>query len=248
MQNLSGQIQLRTVFLNLKTASAPIAGDIIDADIRLDILDFMAMLDGIKPVFVLGRGLDNLHWVSSVLEIARSLDLDIQHGPLWDATPFSEFPVWYSEYYRDLLKPFRAHYIFNDPQLTNAVLSISDTDGRLSITEEARLLGYPICCVMAHYDRSVRYHRATLAMLKRLGGGDEGYMRSLLVGNAALSPQTEAEIANLESALEITPTRYGSWNLCRTCARSNVSPSSDLSNLYYKLATRVDPEWEWRAV
>ena len=36
MENLSGQIKLRTVFLKLKIASAPIAGDIIDADIRLD--------------------------------------------------------------------------------------------------------------------------------------------------------------------------------------------------------------------
>ncbi|MBT5049357.1 MAG: hypothetical protein HOM58_12735 [Rhodospirillaceae bacterium] len=235
--------QLREIFQALRQTGAPAAGTVDNAALGQEILDFLAMLDGIKPVFLLGRGIDHPDWVAGMLTTARSLDLTIIEGPFWDATPLGGFPVWYADYNRSLLTPFRAHYICAGHDIAQAVRSVCDAGGRVSMTEESRLLGYPECCVRGHYDRADRYHKATLSMLMRLGGRDQEFMRALLEGGAAMSPQTESEIANMESALDIHPARYGSWNMCTNCSQTDGGPSSTLSAQYYNLAVRIDPEW-----
>ena len=56
-----------------------------------EIHDFLAMLDGIKPVFLHGRGLAPPDWVEQVLSIARELGLRVIEGPFWDATAYEVF-------------------------------------------------------------------------------------------------------------------------------------------------------------
>lgn len=235
--------ELRDIFQAMKKTGAPLAAVVNNAETGQEILDFLAMLDGIKPLFVLGRGVDHPDWVAGMLTLAHGLDLVVIEGPYWDATPFGGFPGWYGDHNRSLLAPFRAHYICKDRKIAAAAGSVCDAGGRLSMTEEARLLGYPECCVIGHYDRADRYHKATLSMVTRLAGREEGRMRALLEGGAAMSPQTEAEIANMEAAFDIRPARYGSWNMCANCGRSGGGPSTALSAQYYNLAVRVDPEW-----
>lgn len=235
--------RLREIFQDLRKTGAPVAGLINNAELGQEILDFLAMLDGLKPVFLLGRGIDHPDWVSGILTLARSLDLTVVEGPFWDATPFGGFPVWYADYNRALLKPFRAYYICTDADAALAVQSVCRAGGRLSMTEEAWLLGYPECCVIGHYDRADRYHKATLSMLARMGDRDQELMRVMLEGGAALSPQTDSEIANMEAALDIAPARNGSWNMCANCRRTGGGPSASLSAQYYNLAVRIDPEW-----
>ena len=103
------------------------------------------------------------------------------------------------------------------------------------MTEEGRLLGYPDCCVAAHYDRALRYHRATISILKRLAKGNEGQMLSLLTGGANFAPTTKDEIVDFEEAFSISPATHGSWNMCSRCVSNPNSLSKKLSMEYQNL-------------
>ncbi len=79
-----------------------------------EIHDFLAMLEGIKPLLLHGRGLAPRDWIKEVLIIAQELGLYVIEGPFWDATTFESFPDWYANYYRKELQPYRAWYICKD--------------------------------------------------------------------------------------------------------------------------------------
>ncbi|MBK19619.1 MAG: hypothetical protein CMM52_12365 [Rhodospirillaceae bacterium] len=209
--------------------------DIDRSELIAEIHDFLAMLYGIKPVFLHGRGLAPENWIEEVLNLARDLELEIIEGPFWDATPYGEFPNWYHEHCRAELKPYRAWYICQDAETVDAVQSVNSANGRLSIPKEAKLLGYPECCVNAHYARASHYHRGTLSILKRLTKGNEKQMQDLVRGGAHLAPETEKEIKHFDAAFEIHEPELGSWNMCASCVRSTNQASATLVQQYLNL-------------
>jgi hypothetical protein len=205
-----------------------------------EIHDFLAMLDGIKPVFLHGRGLAPSGWVEHVLSIAGDLGLRVIEGPFWDATAYKEFPEWYADHCRAELKPYRAWYICIDETVARSVQNINDGAGRLSMMEEARLLGYPECCVNAHYERAMRYHRGTLAILKRLASGDDIKMQELFIGGAQLAPVTLQEIDCFDAAFDIHEPQLGSWNTCPECVHGTNSASKVLSWQYSNVIQKAE--------
>ncbi len=205
-----------------------------------EIHDFLAMLDGIKPVFLHGRGVAPKHWIENVLKIATNPELYIVEGPFWDATAYGEFPEWYADHCRAELQPYRAWYICKDPSIAEDVQKINAANGRLSMTEEASLLGYPECCVTAHYERARRYHRGSLAILKRLAKSDETKMRDLFFGGANLAPVTPQEINDFDEAFEIHEPAFGSWNLCRACAKETNRTSMELVHQYSEVIQKAE--------
>jgi hypothetical protein len=194
--------------------------------------DFLSMLDGIKPVFLHGRGLAPPSWVEHVLSIAGDLGLRVIEGPFWDATAYEEFPEWYADLCRAELEPYQAWYICNDETVAESVQNINNVAGRLSMTEEAQLLGYPECCVNAHYDRARRYHRGTMAISKRLANGDDIKMQELFACGAQLAPVTQQEIDDFDAVFDVYEPQLGSWNMCPDCARGTNSASEALSRQY----------------
>ena len=61
-----------------------------------EMLDFLAMMAGIKPVYLLGRGFDDPPWVKGVIAIADKMGLHIINGPEWNACPDAhEYPAWF---------------------------------------------------------------------------------------------------------------------------------------------------------
>jgi len=204
-----------------------------------EIHDFLAMLEGIKPVFLHGRGLAPPIWIEEVLGIAGDLGLRVIVGPFWDATDYGEFPEWYAEKSRAQLEPYRAWYIYRDDAVEMSVRRINAASGRLSMTEEAQLLGYPVCCVNAHYERANRYHRGTLAILKRLSNGDDNMMQKLFLGGAQLTPVTQQEIEDFHEAFDIHEPRLGSWNMCHSCTNGTNSASDVLTRQYSKVIQRA---------
>ena len=234
--------KIRRIYRNLRDIEGSLAECINSAELAQEILDFLAMAAGLKPVCLLGPGLESPHWVAGATELARGLDLYVVQGPFWDATPFGKFPDWYRDYTVVQLAPFRAAYVCSSDVTAHEIELVNAGGGRLSMSAEARLLGYPVCCVVAHYDRAVRYHRAIFSILRRLAGGDEGRMQELLSGGAALAPRTQEEIEDMEAAFDLQPASFGSWNKCPHCAHADDSPSADLSRKYRALAESVDPE------
>lgn len=205
-----------------------------------EIHDFLGVLDGIKPVFLHGRGLAPPDWVEKVLVIAHELDLRVVEGPFWDATDYGEFPEWYADHCRAGLLPYHAWYICSDEDIAESVRTVNAATGYLSMTEEARLLGYPECCVNAHYERARRYHQGTLAILKRLANGNENKMQKLFAGGAHLVPVTQQEIDDFDAAFDIHEPRFGSWNMCGACASGTSSASGNLSQQYSDVVQKAD--------
>jgi len=205
-----------------------------------EIHDFLAMLEGIKPVLLHGRGLAPSHWMEEVLKIAYNIGLCVIKGPFWDATTYGEFPDWYANHCRKELQPHRAWYICKDTTIAESVRRVNDAAGHLSVSEEARLIGYPECCVKAHYERSRRYHWGTLAILERLANGDEKKMQNLFTNEAHLVPVTQQELNDFEMAFDIREPKLGSWNLCHACARGTNSPSEVLSQQYYDVVQKAE--------
>lgn len=231
------------IYQALKDLEDGLAGTADTEDLAQETLDFLAMADGLKPVFLLGRGMEPPQWVAGAAALAGDLGFRVVEGPLWDATPFGKFPDWYRQHIVDQLAPLRAVYICSSGETAQEIAAINDAQGRLSMTMEARLLGYPECCVVAHYDRAMRYHQAILSILKRLAGGEDGRMPALLRGGAALAPVTRGEIAHMEAAFDLQPAPFGSWNQCPHCTGNDDSASAALSQKYRTLAEAIDPAW-----
>lgn len=235
---------LRNCLRMLQDVEAELGAGIDRRETGQEMLDMLAMQAGLKPVFLLGRGLDDPSWIAGVLAVARELGLRIVEGPYWDATPFgSELPAWYVQRTQTALVPYRGWYVCDDAAAEHAVQAIGAADGRLTIAEEAELLGYPICCVAAHYERALAFHRATFSILARHGDGDAGRMAALFDLAGRLPAQTRSEHADLEAAAAIVPAPYGSWNMCLACATDGDGPSARLARRYASLARTVDAGW-----
>lgn len=233
--------EIREIYKDLQRIEGSLSDAVDPAEIGQETLDFLAMAAGLKPVCLLGRGAGTPEWVTRAADLSRARRFYAVEGPFWDATPYGHVPGWYRDHSVAQIAPLTALYICSTRERAKEIAAVSQAGGRLSMSVEADLLGYPHCCVVAHYDRAVHYHRAILSILRRLARGQEGRMQELLRGGAALAPKTTDEIADMEAAFEILPAPYGSWNQCRYCAGNVESPSAALSNEYRALADRVDP-------
>jgi hypothetical protein len=236
--------RLRNSLRKLRALEAGLDPAVDRAELAQETLDLLAVQAGLKPAFLLGRGLDDPSWTSGVLSLALDMRLHAVEGPYWDATPFGgDIPGWYAGDALSALARRRAWYVCKAPAVARAVRRVCDGGARPTIAEEAALLGYPECCVAAHYGRGLAYHRALLSILQRRADGDQERMRSLLREEAHLKPETEAEKADFDRAMAVIPAPFGSWNLCDACAASGDSPSARLSSRYHALAEAIDRDW-----
>jgi hypothetical protein len=208
------------------------------AAVAQESLDFLATVAGLKPVCLLGRGFGDAARVAAMCKLARDIGLRVVDGPYWNtAPPGQDFPTWYADHCRDELAGLTARYICAGPAVAAEVRRACDAGGP-AVADEARLLGYPECCVAAHYRRTWAFHRATLAMLRRTAAGDEGGMHRLLAAAAPLYPETAAERAGLDAA--ITPCPFTSFNMCVACCADGGGPAAAISLEYARLAHRID--------
>ena len=241
MTRIANKALLRSIYRKL----GAVPFDRSDAGHRLDAaqdrLDFLAMLAGLKPVFLLGRGFDDPQWVGGVLRIAADLALRAVEGPYWDASLEGEgLPAWFTARLRQGLSGCRAYYVARARSVADEAAGVCES-GRPTPAQEARLLGYPECCVAAHYERSRRYRAVWLGMLERAAAGDETEMRRLLRSGARLDPGSGAAQAALADALASTPAPHTSVDMCEGCRASPGSPAMRLSRRYAALAKAVDP-------
>ena len=226
---------LKDVYHSLTALVKKITDTSIVTELETECLDFIAMISGLKPVFLLGRGVNSPEWIEGVVSLSQNLKLNVLNGPFWDATPYGGLPSWYRKHCQRELAPLQAYYIASARDAVEAVSKINNSGGKLGMTEEAHLLGYPNCCVVAHYNRSLRYHRATLSILKRLTDGNEAQMIPLLTGGANFAPATNNEISDFEEAFNIHPATHGSWNMCSSCVSDPNSSSKKLITEYRNL-------------
>ncbi len=236
------KVRLRDTLRKLRALADGLAAPADAAAIAQETLDFLAMLDGMKPVYLLGRGLIDAAWQAGVAGVAADLGLRVVDGPYWDVPGCMDgLPAWYVDHTEAELAPFTGRYICRTKAVADEVRAICRAGGRTTVEQEARLLDYPACCVAAHYGRNAAFHRASLAMLRRAAAGDEGEMRRLLAEGAALRPESEAEQAALQACTTVTPCPYTSFNMCLPCCADADRPAAQTSLRYARLAHAIDP-------
>lgn len=205
-----------------------------------EMLDFLAMIEGIKPVYLLGRGFDDPQWIEGVIALAKNMGLHVAEGTMWSAKPVSEdLPEWFRDEVTEAGPDGTAFYISRTRAAADAVQAAIDNPP-ITMEEEARLLGYPVCCVRAHYERDALFDRAFYMLVERTGGGDIAEMQRILREDVEMAPETDEEKAMVKAATEFTPAPFTSFHVCDECASDPSRPAGQLSRRYEEFARAID--------
>src|SRR5260221_987874 len=205
-----------------------------------EMLDFLALRAGIKPVFLLGCGYDDLKWIEGVVAMARKAGLHEVDGPMWNAKADDEaLPRWFRDHLKAVRQASQAFYICRTRSTAEEVEK-SFENPPITMEQEAQLLGYPLCCVRAHYDRASLLDRTLYKMLERTANGNVEEMQRLLCEDAEIKAETPEEQAALKEATEFTPAPYTSFYMCPACIADQDGPATQLSRQYEDLALAID--------
>jgi hypothetical protein len=206
-----------------------------------EMLDFLAMLAGLKPVFLLGRGFDDPRWIEGVSAIARRNNLPVISGPKWAAEPdHIGLPDWY-----DGIDPTRDKreqpviYICKSRDTAAEVASICSS-GSITMAQEARLLGYPNCCVIDQYRRNRLMNAGFYRMLQRTSGGNIHEMQRIVRERVQMRPETPEEIADIQAACYRVPAPFTSFYMCGACNADLQRPARRISAVFKSLAETID--------
>jgi hypothetical protein len=207
------------------------------ATARQDGLDLLAVAVGFKPVAVLGRDFIDDGWLSGAAAIARELGLTVEPGAYWD--PARDDGHGLSEWYEAAVAARRARqsalYVWRDPALGDRVRQAC-VRGRVTVAEEAALLGYPECCVAQHHAQALALERLTVAAIARQAGDDDAQRHRLAAAAVIPMPRSRAEWQQLEAALAIAPEPDTSVNRCVACGADPDGRAGRLGRRYRELA------------
>jgi hypothetical protein len=206
-----------------------------------EMLDFLAMQAGLKPVYLLGRGLDDSTWISGVESLAKAKGLRVVRGSFWSQPPdHSHLPPEVAA----LMTPGErkatkdARYICRAPATERELRSIGTTP---TIEQEANLLGYPVCCVRDYYARQAAVNRGFALMVRRVGNGDVEEMMRVIREDVGMAPETEEEIDLMARGENPGFAPFTSFQMCSACRDNEGNPARVISREYEMLAEAVDP-------
>lgn len=235
---------LKSVLRNTLKKLERMSVDISDAYDRWiapqEMLDFLALVAGLKPVYLGGRGWSSPRWLEDLERLSRGVGLHVIWGQRWSAIPENEgYPDWYTETNPTKPRQEPVLYVCRTRASTEDVRRVLIA-GRPTIDEEARLLGYPRCCVENHYYRQRSSGTLVSLMLARMSGGLEDEMKRIVREDLPMKPTTEEEIRLSELCLRIRCAPFTNVIMCEPCALSSDSPAHRLSRRYAALAKDID--------
>ena len=203
-------------------------------------LDVVAAMAGLKPLALLGQGVNWPGWHEDVAEIAADCGATAAAGGMWIVPgDVHGLPDWYTG---SLLAARRGQSTLLVHWDTELGLPQPGRDGlaRISQAAEARLLGYPPCCVADHHASQRACHRLRADIIHRQAGGDDVQMRRLAESEVVLRPHTPEDRARWRTATRCVPAPFTSVNMCPACAADAASPARTLSLEYRRLAQETD--------
>ncbi len=228
--------RLRSLIKKLYAAPIAWTEPYVGATAGQEALDFVAMAAGIKPVYVTGRGFDEPGWCETVGAVARTGGFHTATGPYLHAAPADEsLPDWFTAPTRERLAAGRALYVVKSRRVAAELAPLAD-GVQPDIAREARLLGFPECCVAAHYATASALERQRFDSIERRANGDEAEMRRLAATGEPVPPETDEERARLAEALQVRPAPNTSLNMCAACAADLQSPGWRLAADYAALS------------
>ena len=231
---LQNKAKLRNALRKLQTIPSDRSDAFVAHLSAQEALDLLSVMAGLKPVMLLGRGYDDTAWIKGVLKVATDAKLHVVEGPFWDASADAgagaDLPDWYLDHTRRAFAEHRAWYICRARAVADEVAEICET-AVITVTQEARLLGYPECCVRGHYVRAADYQRVWLDLLRRRAGGDEEAAIGLLASNEPLEPETDEDRTRLRAAMRTVPVPFTSVNACQSCIDGGPNAPANLKSL-----------------
>lgn len=228
----------------LRKLRASIAEPVTPEDARTmaqDLLDFLAVQAGIKPVQMLARDYDGAYWNAAIVDIAERYGFAIIEGPQWRVGSYDRFPNWLREHVHDILSRTRHQYVCRDRRTAREVSELCGS-GVATVEQEARLLNYPRCCVERHHERSAQYFEVFLANLRRHAGDDEAAARLLADGYTLTDPTPDEETA-VRELITVAAAPFTSFQACEAClANGTAAPAQLKVREGLQLARTVDDE------
>jgi len=204
-----------------------------------EILDYLAMLGGVKPVYILGRGFDDPLWIRGIRGLSVDLGLFVLDGLPWEPLAIEgPLPLWYREYLRRLELQHVVSYIARLEPVAEEVFPFSQS-GHATEADEARLLGYPECCVRAYHATLRKINEAEFGIALRDSGGHPEKLRTRLKEGFVIEARNEEEARALEPNWVLGP--FTSVFLCESCQAAENSPGRRLSDRMDRFLAKVDP-------
>jgi hypothetical protein len=206
-----------------------------------EMLDFLAMLDGLKPVFLLGRGFDDPSWIAGVSAVAAGKNLHTLTGEKWEAEQGKiGLPDWYAEVAPN--NPKDEQSVVYICKLKSDATKVKDicVSGFITMEQEASMLGYPVCCVQHHYRRIRAMNSGFNRMLQRYSKGDTECMKRIVREKVSMTPQTPEEIADFQLVSTVRLAPFTSFYMCPSCTTTLRSSAWRVSAMFESLAKKVD--------
>ncbi len=122
-----------------------------------DGLDLLAVIAGLKPLCLAGRGgACDAEFRMALVETAAASSLPVLEAAPWEpqAAPGC-LPDWYLAATARRRGTLRVVYFCRDAGVRDAAAALA-AQGRVAAAEEAALLGYPPCCVAQHHRPGAR--------------------------------------------------------------------------------------------
>ncbi len=231
--------KLRNTLRKLRASIAePVTPEDAEA-MAQDLLDFLAVQAGTKPVQMLARDYGGAYWNTAIVDIAERYGFTIIEGPQWRIGSYDRFPDWLHEHVYDTLSRTHHRYICRDRRTAREVSELCGSD-IATIEQEARLLNYPRCCVERHHERSVQYFGVFLGNLRRHAGDDKAAAR-LLADGYTLTDPTPDEVNALMELITVAAAPFTSFHACEAClANGTAAPAQLKVREGLQLARAVD--------
>jgi hypothetical protein len=205
-----------------------------------DGLDLLAVIAGLKPLCLAGRGgAFDPGFRAALVAAAGSASLSVLEAAPWQPlAPPGALPDWYCDATARRGARMTVLYLCRDAALRAAASALS-ARGRVGAADEAALLGYPLCCVAQHHRQAIGFEQLVIAMTQRVARGDARQGARLIAAGVVSLPQTDAEWRDYRRLTAIAPAAPTSVNMCDACAGDANGPAAALARAYAALAAEA---------
>lgn len=212
------------------------------AALAQEALDLLAVAEGLKPLAVLCHPSTNRAWARALVPLLNNAPVESMFASYWVAEgEFDDCPKWYTKSVREHRQDQRLRVAYR-PRSHSIISFTLAMRHDIPIIAEAKLLGYPLCCVRAHSVRTRLVHQITSTIIARTAGPDPVRMQQIVKSEIRVTPRCDEERRRLSSAASYVAAPYTSINMCGDCQADPSAPARRLSERYAELARETGLE------
>lgn len=208
---------------------------LLDTECAQERLEILAVNMGIKPVAVLRAGNSDGCDRKDLEKLIQTFSLYVCAGPRWLAPwDLESLPAWYRTGWSmrdegpDLL------YVSRERSLAQMLCGLG-RNREHSISGEAELLGYPLCCVEDYHRKVRELHQMNARQIFDYCQGDREKMQRWVRTGVELKPRGEPELAGFLSLVKSHFAPYTSIAMCRDCSQGLSREAECISENMRKL-------------